>query len=148
MTAAPPAPVPLVAAAPAALARHVAGLLDLSVLAPGRDEAAVADQPLLLVATAATATSVVEDGYVAALGTRLAGVVCWHVGGAALERLLGHLHARGVPAFVGVPERHLLDGVLGRAERAPHDGALADLALAARLAGVEAAMEAEGARDA
>jgi hypothetical protein len=128
--------LPLVAASPAALARHVAGLLGLPVLASRGDEAAVAHQRLLLVATAATARSIVDDGHVRSLGSRLAAVVCWHVGALDLERLLGHLLVVGIPAFVGVPDRDELIACVDRADRQPLPSAADDLALAAYLAGI------------
>jgi hypothetical protein len=134
------AQLPLVAAPRPALARHVAGLLDLPVLEAG-DQAAVDHQRLLLVATAATAKAFVAEAYVASLGSRLAGVVCWHVGALELEHLLSHLHAAGIPAFVGVPSRdELLARLAGPAS--PHASTvLDDLALAAYLASVEPHLE-------
>jgi hypothetical protein len=93
---------PAVAATPPRLADHVAALLGLDVF-EAADAADGPSRPLLVVVTDATARSVVDDGLVAAMGSRLVGVVCWHVGADELPPLLEHLAEEGVPAFVGVP---------------------------------------------
>jgi hypothetical protein len=142
VTSPPEAQPPLVAASPPALARHVAGLLDLPVLEAGGDQAAVDHQRLLLVATAATAKAFIADAYATSLGPRLAAVICWHVGAVDLERLLSHLHVLHVPAFVGVPSRDELLSRLATPEAEHEAGVTDDLALAAYLASVDPHLEA------
>ena len=124
---------PTVAAAPRRLAEHVAGLLELAVLT-GPPDPDTAD-PVLIVVDAASVRSVVDDGLVEALGARVSGVICWHLAPADLVRVLDHLQAAGVPAFVGVPNREqLLEALAARNRAARHQE---DVRLALALARID-----------
>lgn len=126
------AEVPFLAASPPELGRRLGEALGLPVLS---SEGPRGGERVVVVATAATSRPLLDERHLEALGTRLAGLICWQVRGRDLEDLLGQAHAIGIPAFVGLPTSADLQAGVAASSPLPH--ALDDLALAAYLAAVE-----------